>query len=383
MRNYLKVIVLGALVALVSCQQSEKLTISGNIANAEGDTLTISHLVQNVQTVVETKVLKSSGQFKFSLDKQQYPEYYFLQVNKGHQLVIIRDSSDVINIQSDNAKFKDANIEGSNVSVRIQEMMQQVGQLRVSYRKFLKDIDKADAETQKQLSDKFIEEYDAVKESIGAEIYKDPKSYYSYYALFQRIASDNLLFSPYNQEDYKYYAVVATSYDMYYKEDPRTIALYDMVEGVLAERRKAQLQKMVDEAPGGLPDIVMNDAKGVERKLSDLNGKVVILNFWASKSPDSRVVNKQLLKLYNKYKSRGLAIYQVSADKSKILWEEAVKQDQLPWINVCDFQEGASRAFMIYNVKQVPTTFLVGRDGEMINKFSSVVELENAIVEAL
>ena len=381
--NFLKVFFLGALLALVGCQSSDKLTVSGSVAESDGDTLTLKHLVNNELTVVATKVLKGSGNFKFSIKKEVFPEYYFLQVNNGSQLVVIRDSSDVIRVSAESANLKEASIEGSTVSVRIQEMMQKVNKLRADYLKLKKDVVGADTETQEQLSGAFMVEYDAVKEFIGTEIFKDPKSYYAYYALFQRLNNENLLFSPYNDDDYKFYATVATSYDLYYKEDPRTKALYEMVEGVIIQRRKDQLKQIVEESSGGLPDIVMNDARGVERKLSDYQGKVVILNFWASKSPDSRVLNKQLKTLYKKYRNEGLAVYQVSADKSKILWEEAIKQDQLPWVNVCDFKEGASRSLVIYNVKQVPTTYLIGRDGEMIARFTSAKKLEAAIKEAL
>lgn len=370
-------------MALVGCQSGDKLTISGSIAEADGDTLTIKHLVNNKLSVVGTAVLKKSGDFKFSLEKQEFPEYYFLQVNDGNQLVVIRDSSDVIKVVAESGNLKTASIEGSQLSVRIQEMVKRVGQLRADYLKLTKDVKNADAETQKQLTDTFIVKYTALKDYIGDEIYKDPKSYYSYYALYQRINGDNLLFSPYDDKDYKFYAMVATAYNMYYKEDPRTVALYEMVEGVIAERRKAKLRQIVDEAPGGLPDIVMNDVKGVERKLSDYKGKVVILNFWTSKGSESRAFNRELKTLYSKYKSRGLVVYQISADKSKILWEEAIQQDQLPWVNVCDFKEAAGRAFMTFNVKQVPTTFLIDREGGMINRFSTAKDLEAAIKEAL
>lgn len=383
MKNYPKIILLGALVALVGCQQSEKLTISGSVSGAEGDTLTIKHLVNNVLTEVESKVLSQSGSFKFSLQKQKYPEYYFLQINDGSQLVLIRDSSDVIKVNGNGSSLKEASIEGSNVSIQIQEMMKRVAMLRKDYLSLMKEIDTLDADVQQERSDKFIAEYDALKDYIGAEIISDPKSYYSYYALYQRIEQDHMLFSPYDEKDYKYYAMVATSYDMYHKNDPRTIALYEMVEGVLAERRKAKLQQLVDEAPGGLPDIIMNDVNGNEQKLSDLNGKIVVLNFWSSRNPDSRGLNQELLVLYEKYKRKGLSIYQVSADKSKILWEEAIEKDKLPWINVCDFEEGANRAFMMYNIQKLPTTFLIDRDSKMIDKFTSVSELEKAIKKAL
>lgn len=383
MKNYFSIILLGTLMALVGCQQSDKWTVNGRIADTEGDTLTIKHLVNNTLAVVHTKVLKSSGEFKFMLEKREFPEYYFLQVNNGPQLLVMRDSSDRVTITADKANIKNATIEGSEVAVRIQDMEQHIGKLRLRYVTLLKEIDNYDVETQQQMSDEFLVEYNAVKAHIGQEIYKNPKSYYSYYALFQRVGSDNLLFSPYNESDYKYFAAVATAYDLYYKNDPRSVALYEMVEGVIAERRKAKLQKLIDDAPSGLPDIVMKDLSGVEKKLSDLNGKVVILNFWASKSQESRQLNRELLTLYMKYKSRGLAVYQVSADRSKILWEQAIEQDQLPWTNVCDFKEGASRAFMSYNVQQVPLTFLIGRDGKMIGKVTTVEELEKGIKKAL
>ena len=127
----------------------------------------------------------------------------------------------------------------------------------------------------------------------------------------------------------------------------------------------------------------MNDLDGVERKLSDFNDKVVILNFWASKSVLSRDLNPELLALYDKYKNKGLTVFQVSADKSKILWEEAIEQDQLPWTNVCDFEEGASRPFMVYNIKQLPTTFLLDRGSKMVGKYNSPSELEAAIKEII
>lgn len=384
MKNYFKIILWVILLAFVGCQNSDKLTISGNIANVDNDTLTIKRLVNNELTVIDSKVLKKSGNFKFSIEKQRFPQYYFLQINEGKQLVVMRDSSDLIKIKADSPKLLNATIEGSDVSVRIQEMMQRVSCLRTSYYNLKKEVnEEEDVARKKALTDSFIVELDSVKTFITSEIYKNPKSYYAYYALFQRLDNENLLFSPYNDKDYHSFAMVATAYDMCYKKDPRTKALYEMVEGVLAERRSAKLKQIVENAPGGLPDIVMNDNKGVEHKLSDLKGYVVILNFWASKSPDARVINKELLKLYDAYKGRGLKIFQVSADKSKILWENAIDEDKLPWINVCDFKESACKAIQNYNIKEVPTTFLIDREGNMIDKFTNVLQLETAIQEAL
>ncbi len=384
MRNSVKITLLTGVLMLVGCQRSEKLIISGYLDGVAGDTLTIGHLVNNELTEIEFKVLKKSGNFKFTLPKQAFPPFYFLQINNAERLVIIRDSSDLIRIESPSASIANAEIVGSSTSVRIQQMMKDVMALRMNYASFTAAFDQADnAQEKQQLSDDFLTKYKAVKKAIGYEIYKDPRSYFSYYALFQRISKEHLLFSPYDEEDYKYFAAVATAYNVYHKDDPRTRAIYDMVSGVLAERRRAKLQQMVEDAPGGLPDIVMNDYKGVERKLSDLEGKVVVLNFWASKSIASRSLNKALLDLYDRYKSKGLEVFQVSADKSKILWEAAIEADRLPWINVCDFKEEAGRALTTYNVRQLPTTFLISRKGEVLSRYDSFDAIEKAVMKEL
>ena len=201
--------------------------------------------------------------------------------------------------------------------------------------------------------------------------------------MYQRIDNDNLLFSPFVNEDYKYFAAVATSYDVVRKEEPRTKALYDMVMSALKVRREEALKQMVEEAPDVVPDIVKKDINGKERKLSDYDNKIVVLNFWMSQSKDAQAFNASLKPLYAKYHERGLELFQVSSDHSKLLWEAAVKNAKLPWISLCDCSKEMDRDFLTYNVKRVPTTYLIDRGGKMINRFDDIKALEKAIKEAL
>ena len=107
------------------------------------------------------------------------------------------------------------------------------------------------------------------------------------------------------------------------------------------------------------------------------------MNFWSSSNKSSRLFNENLLNIYKKYSKKGFDVYQVSADKSSLLWKQAIAQDQLPWTNVCECDGDLDNAFLVYNVKTLPTTYLIGRDGLMINKFTNAEALENAIKEAL
>lgn len=383
MRNLIKTLLLGCVVAFAACTTSDRLVLTGTVGDAQGDTLFLKHLVNNRYEVLEQMVINKSGNFKFKLEKEEFPKFYFLQVNKSLPLVVVRDSFDLITIDAPSYKINEAVISGSEVSVRLQEMSQAMVELRVAYADYFKAIKEKENEEVVAIGAQLTEKYNATKSKITAEIYANPSSYYAYYALYQRVWGDNLLFSPYDDVDYNVFAAVATSFDVYHKGDPRTKALYEMVTRVLTERRAAKLKEMIDAAPSTLPDIVMQDEKGVERKLSDYKGKVVILNFWASNSPESRSFNKELKALYARYESKGVRVFQISADKSRLLWQEAIEADNLTWTNVCDFKVGESRPFVMYNVKQLPTTFLVNKKGEMINRFESIKTLEAAIKDAL
>ena len=112
------------------------------------------------------------------------------------------------------------------------------------------------------------------------------------------------------------------------------------------------------------PDIVLNDAKGAAKKLSDLKGKVVVLQFWASWCSPCRKENPNIVALYDKYKSQGLEIYSVSLDTDKAAWEKGVKDDGLTWANhVSDFKKWKSAPVVTYGVNATPTLFLLDKQG--------------------
>ena len=384
MKTIFKISFLSILLAFVACSKTEKINIMGTGKGAEGDTIFIQNLQNNELTTIDYKVFDDDEYFKFTLEKSLYSEYYFLKVNDGKQLIIVCDSSNFVTIDADVDALNKAKIEGSKVSEQIQKTALLVSDLRADYATFESKYKVSDNENEmKNLITEMSDKIQTVKDFIGKEIYKSPRSYYSYFALFQRLNDADLLFSPYNEDDYKYFAAAATAYNVFRKNDPRTIALYDLVNDALKQQREDVWKKMIDEAPAGIPDIAMKDYKDVDRKLSDYKGKIVILNFWASANEDSRKFNKQLLSLYKKYKNRNVVVFQVSADKSKLMWQEAIKQDELPWVNVCDFQAAASQSIMFYNVQKLPTTFLIDKDGELNFRANNIVELEGAIKKLL
>jgi peroxiredoxin len=119
-------------------------------------------------------------------------------------------------------------------------------------------------------------------------------------------------------------------------------------------------QPSVGEKAG---EISLPDVKGANVNLSSLQGKVVLIDFWASWCGPCRRSEPDLKKLYQKYQSKGFEIYGVSLDEDKFAWKMAIKEDKINWIHVNDSKgEVAGK----WNVMYIPNTFLLDKDGKVV-----------------
>ena len=117
------------------------------------------------------------------------------------------------------------------------------------------------------------------------------------------------------------------------------------------------------------PELEFSDPDGKIRKLSDLRGKVVLIDFWASWCGPCRKENPHVRAMYEKYHDRGFEIFSVSLDNNKDRWKDAIAKDNLSWPNhVSDLKGWGSAAAKLYGVSSIPSTFLVDKDGRIIAK---------------
>jgi thiol-disulfide isomerase/thioredoxin len=117
------------------------------------------------------------------------------------------------------------------------------------------------------------------------------------------------------------------------------------------------------------PEIAMNTPEGKLLKLSDLKGKVVLIDFWASWCGPCRKENPNVVRLYKKYEKQGFTVLSVSLDEDPNAWKAAIQKDGLIWKNhVSDLKGWKSNMPVLYGFEGIPFTVLVNREGNIIGK---------------
>lgn len=136
--------------------------------------------------------------------------------------------------------------------------------------------------------------------------------------------------------------------------------------------------------PGDLAyEISLTTPKGDTVSLSSFHGKVVLIDFWASWCGPCRLSNRQLVKLYSKYKSKGFEIYGVSLDENKKDWMKAIKQDRIVWSQVIDNRGWEAQTAIDWGLYQIPTSYLINKDGIIVGIDLEKNDLEKALKDLL
>lgn len=130
-----------------------------------------------------------------------------------------------------------------------------------------------------------------------------------------------------------------------------------------------------------MPEISLPGPLGTEVPLSNLKGKVVLVDFWASWCKPCRLNNPNLVELHDKFKEQGFEIYGVSIDEDKSAWMSAITDDKMFWTHVVDTRGGQSTVLTSLNVSFIPSNFLVDKKGVIRGYDVQKEDLEKMIPE--
>lgn len=360
-------------LALVSCQRNDHFVIKGHIDGVDtAQMVYLEQLTLPELTVIDSAEVGPDGKFKFKENRPEYPELY--QIRLGDQLFIFPvDSCERMTIEADAKQFNlPKQIEGSEHAVAIQELRQSAIAIQDLYNQVTAGkADKADLE-------KKINEH---KDKAGKIIVEDPLSIVSYFALLQKV-SGYYIFSPFNKDDRKYCAAVATSYHSFMPNYYRSKNLHAFVMSAIREERMAQhedqIQTLIDQADAGFLDIALPNMNEEVMHLSSLRGSVVLIDFCAFVDPDSQQWMFDLRDIYNKYHGQGFDIYQISFDRDPAIWTRSAVN--IPWACVYD---ATGQSAQLYNVNTIPTYFLMNKTGEIVKRLESLKNIDKEIAKLL
>ncbi len=380
MKKYL--MIAAAVVSLAACNE-RKFHVEGTISNAKDSLVLLENVGISDVTVVDSLRLDDDGTFAFSGDAPEAPEFYRLRISDQIINVAI-DSVETVTIQASYPTMATQyKVSGSENCEKIKELT--LKQIALQQRAIA--VSENEQMGIDAVNDSILGLIEAYKNDVKLNyIFPAPGKSYAYFALFQTLGN-MLIFNPRtNKDDIKVFAAVATSWDTLYPEAERGANLHNIaIEGMKNVRiREAEQHQTIDASKvktSGIIDIALRDNKGQMRHLTDLNGKVVLLDFHVFATQDSPARILLLRELYNKYHGQGLEIYQVSLDADEHFWKQQTAA--LPWISVREENGLNSSLINIYNIQGVPEYFLIDRGNNLVGRTQTIQDLEQAIKNLL
>ncbi|MBR2114425.1 MAG: AhpC/TSA family protein [Prevotella sp.] len=379
MKKY--VVVALAVLGMASCSE-KKFHVEGSITNAKDSVLYLENISLMGPEVIDSVRLDADGKFSLAGAAQQAPEFYRLRIYD--QIISLSiDSTETVTVNAAYPQMASQyEVSGSENCSKIKELALRQMQLQQRAIAVGRNADL----TVNQVNDSVLAMIRQYKDEVKRQyIFPDPSKPYAYFALFQALGN-TLIFNPRSDaDDIKVFAAVATSWDTYWPDAERGKNLHNIaIEGMKNVRTiEAEQAKTIDASKiqtAGVIEIALNDNQGKLRKLTDLKGQVVLLDFhvFAQKESPARIL--ALRELYNKYHAKGFEIYQVSLDGDEHFWKQQTAA--LPWISV-RVDENSSSFLTIYNIQTLPEFFLIDRGNNLVSRSQQISDIDKSIQSLL
>lgn len=360
MSRFSKVLIIMAAAVMAACTPSAK--INGTIESAPSTEVIVKLLDVNRYEILDTVSTDASGRFSYKVEIEKgQPEFVYLFHNETKIASLLLEAGDNVSVSADT--LGNYAVEGSEESQKLAQVEKDyaaaIGRLSSIAAKMDNASDKELAELRRAIGKEYVDYY----RSRVLYILQNSTSLTAVPVLYQNFGADLPVFS--QTTDAIHFVNVSDSLATVYPDSKYVKALRKE-----AERRFGFLElesAIMNAQEVGYPDIELPDIKGEKVKLSEVDSKVIMIYFWSAADASQKMFNLDVLKsLYDDYNGRGFEIYQVALDPDKTGWAQVVKQQDLPWVNVCDIRGADSPYVMTYNIGSLPSVFIIS-DGELVD----------------
>ena len=380
-------------VLLTGCDNRRTATIEGNIPGGDGQLLVLEHLTDGAPRMVDTLRLTADGSFRFRPEVEAGPDFFSLRLGNQSISLVIDTLLNPVKISANANSLISSYEVGDSLNRELRDAVSLGNRLRGQIVAVNQTFNGGGMERQ-QARDSILTLVEQYKQNVLYKyIYSNPASPASYYLLFETV-NGLVIFDANSPQDLRAFGAVATSWRFNYPASPRNKVLEKMtIEGqqrrradVARAQRADSLANTIQIETRNFPELNLPNADDRATSLSALadGSGPVLLDFTAYYMSFSPAHNIALAEILKKYESKGLKIYQVCLDYDEHFWKTS--SDNVPWTTVRDLSTGYdtqgniqySAAAMSYNVKSLPTTFIIGADGTL----QARIEGDDAKLEA-
>lgn len=375
-----------AIVTLFSCSRKDQMKISGEIQNAGKQKVYLEQLNVDQSIVVDSTETNRKGQFSFKKQVTS-PTFYNVRIGKNTFVTLVGEPDTHIQLRGNLENLNnDYWVDGSEGSLWLKMLNYQINRTKHtmdSLRNAYNALPEGNA-------------YDSIRNRLSAEwdtvttrqikfskdfVLKHAVSPASYYALYQKFDNDNFILTP--EENLHSYKIVASALKAMYPESQYTRAILKHLDLIQKNNNILRLQQLIANSETMLPEIKLPDSEGDTIALSSLRGKFVVLDFSVLGGADGQAYTAEMKKVYDKFRNKGVRIYQVCLDQNRLLWQRLVKQYGITWDCVWDADALQSRIARRWNVRTVPANFIINPQYEIVGKDLTGRRLEDRLNDLL
>lgn len=355
-----------------SCSNDD-VRISGKFFGLTAKSVYLEQMTASGQTIIDSVELAKDGSYRFVIaNGPKTPSIYNIIYN-NERVPLLLTAGENVTVGSMGSVLVNYTVSGSKESELLREFNREyIAGMQALNAKVAEYAEAGDS-SKTEIAQLYTAKLREIKRNQISFIIKNKSSIAAVYALYQRLPDEKYLVN--SESDLIYFRTVADAVSKRYPTSPFVITLRNDVA-----RMEAQTSLLSTIEERDYPDIVADDMYGNKVKLSELEGNVILVDFWAAELGNSNALNADLKSIYEKYEADGFRVYQVSFDTSKATWIKAVQEQKLPWVSVCDFRGQASPIMGVYNVRSLPSNYLIDRKGRIVAKniYSDALEQELA-----